>query len=190
MTRREAIARTAALLGLAFSPAMLSSVLQAQTAAAASSPGAAAARPVHLNAKEFAIVSAASERILPRSETPGALDVGVPVFIDLMVGEFMTPEERPVFTTGLAEVDAASVTAHRKAFTALTAAEQDALLKQIAVAAQAREKTFFHQLRELTLLGYFTSEQIGKHVTHWDPVPGVYRGCVPLAEVGNVAWTR
>lgn len=188
LTRREAIQRTVALLGVAIAPSFLAGVARAQAAAAAST--GVAAKPVHLTSPHFAIVSAAVERILPRTDTPGAIDVGVPAFIDLMVGEFMTAEEKRMFIDGLAEVDAASQTAHRRGFAMLAAAEQDAVLKRIAEASQLKEKSFFHQLRELTLLGYFTSEQVGKHITNYDPIPGVSRGCVPISEVGNRAWTR
>lgn len=188
LTRREAIQRAVALLGAAIAPSILAGVARAQTAAA--SGAGAAARPVHLSLAQFAIASAAAERILPRTDTPGAIDVGVPAFIDLMVGEFMTAEEKRMFTDGLVEVDAASQAAHRRGFAQLAAPEQDAVLGRIAEASQSKEKSFFHQLRELTLLGYFTSEQVGKHITNYDPIPGVYRGCVPLSEVGNRAWTR
>ena len=119
-----------------------------------------------------------------------ATDVGVPAFIDLMVGKFMTAEERAMFTAGLAEAEAASMAAHRRGFVQLTPAQQDAVLKRIAEQSQAKEKTFFHQLRELTLLGYFTSEPVAKNVLHYDPVPGKFEADVPLAEVGNRAWTR
>ena len=186
VTRREAIARTALLLGVALTPSLLSGVLRAQTAAAA---GAVAPRR-YLSAVELATAAAIAERILPRTDTPGAGDVGVPAFLDLMVGEFLTPEEKRVILAGLAEVDAAGQAAHQRSFAQLTPAQQDALLTQIAEASQAKEKTFFHQIRDLTLLGYFTSEPIGKNVTHYDPIPGPYRGCIPLAEVGNRAWTR
>jgi gluconate 2-dehydrogenase gamma chain len=184
LTRREAIQRTAALLGIALSPALLSGVLQAQNVPSS------AAKPVHLTAGQFAAASAVAERILPRTDTPGAIDAGVPAFLDLMTGAFMTAEDRRMFTEGLAEVDAAGVTAHQRTFSELSTAQQDAILQRIATASQARERTFFHQIRELTLIGYFTSVQVGKHVTHYDPIPGPYRGCVPLTEVGNKAWTR
>jgi hypothetical protein len=64
------------------------------------------------------------------------------------------------------------------------------LLVEIAKASQQKEKTFFHQIRELTLVGYFTSEPIGKEVLHYDPIPGRFQGCIPLSEVGNKSWTR
>jgi hypothetical protein len=56
--------------------------------------------------------------------------------------------------------------------------------------AQSKEKTFFHLIKELTLLGYFTAEPVGKNVLHYDPIPGRYQGCIPISEVGNVSWTR
>ncbi len=185
ITRREAIQRAATLLGVAFAPSILAGVARAQAAAARPN-----AKPVHLTAKQFETVGAIAERILPRTDTPGAVDVGVPAFLDLLVGEYMTPTEKAVFIAGLAEVDAAGARAHQRAFVQLTPAQQDSILTQIAQASQAKEKTFFHHMRELTLLGYFTSEQVGKHITNYDPIPGVYRGCVPISEVGNRAWTR
>ncbi len=183
MNRREAIQRAALLLGVAISPSILQGVLRAQTPATG-------AKPTFLSAAQFATVGAIAERILPRTDTPGAIDVGVPAFIDLMLGKFMTEAERRTFTAGLAEVEAKSTAAHRVAFVKITAVQQDALLKAMADAAQAKSGTFFHQIKELTILGYFTSEPVGKNVTHYDPIPGRYQGCIPLAEVGNRAWTR
>jgi hypothetical protein len=78
----------------------------------------------------------------------------------------------------------------QRGFSQLTAAQQDGLLTKVAAAAQDKEKTFFHLIKELTLLGFFSSEPIGRNVLHYDPIPGRYDGCIPLAEVGNISWTR
>lgn len=184
MTRREAIRRATLALGAALSPSVLAGLARAQPAA----PGGGAR---YLEAGAFATAAAAAERILPRTETPGAGDVGVPGFIDLMAGEYLTPAEKTLLLGGLAELDAAARAAHGRAFAALPAAAQDEVLGRIARTAEMRkEKTGFHVLRELTIAGYFTSETVGRTVTHYDPVPGEYRGCIPLSEVGNRAWTR
>ena len=45
-------------------------------------------------------------------------------------------------------------------------------------------------VQELVITGYFTSEQVGKTVLHYDPIPGRYDACIPISEVGNVNWTR
>jgi gluconate 2-dehydrogenase gamma chain len=184
ITRREAIKRASLMLGAAISPSLLNGVLHAQPSA-----GRRGAKPAFLDAKQFALAGAIAERILPRTDTPGAADVGVPAFIDLMYGRYMTDEEKRVFEQGLAAIDSVSASQHRHAFVELPAAQQDDVLRTIAEASQAKEKTFFHLIREVTLLGYFTSEPVGKNVLHYDPIPGRFDGCIPLSEVGNKAWT-
>lgn len=197
MTRREALRRTALGLGLALTPSLLTGVMHAQAAARSG-----ASTPVYLSPKLFETAGAIAERFIPKTDTPGARDAGVPAFLDLMYGKYMTPKEKAVFAEGLADVDQASTTLGQRSFSQLSPERQDGLLKKIGDAAQAGllqkvvidsqgdEKTFFHLIKELTLLGFFMSEQIGKHVLHYDPIPGRYDGCIPLSEVGNVSWTR
>jgi hypothetical protein len=184
LTRREAIKRAALMLGVAITPSLLTGVMQAQTAPAAGS------KAVYLTAQQSELAGAIAERILPRTDTPGALDVGVPAFIDLMYGKFMSAAEKTALVAGLAGVDASARKANQQAFTTLSAAQQDGVLKQIAEFGEKNEKAFFHQIKELTVLGYFTSETVGKTVLHYDPVPGRFDGCVPLSEVGNKAWNK
>ena len=185
MTRREAIRRTALVLGVAITPSLLTGVLQAQTVGRN-----AAAGPVFLSATQFATVRAIVERIIPKTDTPGAIDVGVPAFVDLMYGKYLTDDEKRVLAAGLAGVEKASVAQGQRTFAQLSPTQQDELLQTIARAAQNQEKTFFHLIKELTLLGYFTAEPVGKNVLHYDPIPGRYEGCIPLSAVGNVSWTR
>jgi hypothetical protein len=185
LTRREALTRAAFLLGAALSPSIVAGVLRAQTPSA----GAVAGRR-YLDASQFPTVAAAAERILPKTDTPGALDVGVPAFIDLMYGEFLTADERFLFATGVKDIEAAARARHGQAFTALSAAAQDDVLTSIATASQGRDKTFFALLKELAVTGYFTSEPVGRNVLHYDPVPGRWDACIPISEVGNRNWTR
>ena len=46
-------------------------------------------------------------------------------------------------------------------------------------------RPFMLMVKELTLLGYFTSEVGATQVLQYNPLPGPYRGCVPLAQAGN-----
>ena len=49
-----------------------------------------------------------------------------------------------------------------------------------------KNPSFYRQLKGLILFGYFSSEEIGKNVLNYDPVPGVFIGCMPLSEIGTV----
>ena len=187
--RREAIRRAALLAGVVVAPEWLMAVDPAfakPPACKQVSPAAAGAR---LTSAHAAIAAAVADRILPRTDTPGAADVGVPAFIDRLYGEFMTPAERQMLTDGLNAVDAAAVAAHGSGFSTLTADRQDALLRTIARAEEGRDQGFFRLIRSATVLGYFTSEQVGRKVLHYDPVPGRYDGCVPIDQVGRRNWT-
>jgi len=185
LTRREALKQAAFFLGVALSPSIVAGVLRAQTPVA----GAATGRR-YLDASQFPTVAAAAERILPKTDTPGALDVGVPAFIDLMYGEFLTGDERFLFATGVKDIEAAARARHGQAFTALASSAQDDVLRSIAQASQGKDKTFFALFKELTVTGYFTSETVGRNVLHYDPVPGRWEACIPISEVGNRNWTR
>lgn len=179
-TRREALQRAALFLGgAALSSSLLEGVLHAQA------PAAGAPDRRALDATRYATAAALAERILPRTDTPGAGDVGVPAFIDRMYGAYLTPAERERLAAGLAGVEQ-QAQARGGAFASLPASAQDAIVGGLA----ARDRAFWLQLRELVIVGYFTSETVGKTVLHYDPVPGRYRADVPLSEVGNVNWTR
>jgi gluconate 2-dehydrogenase gamma chain len=197
--RREAIRRAALLAGVVVAPEWLMAVDATLAKASASakatadepagkqvSPVAAASR---LTSAQAAIAGAVADRILPRTDTPGAADVGVPAFIERLYGEFMTPAERQMLTDGLTAVDAAARSAHGSGFSTLTADRQDALLRTIARAEEGKPSGFFRLIRSATILGYFTSEQVGRTVLHYDPVPGRYEGCIPIDQVGNRNWT-
>jgi gluconate 2-dehydrogenase gamma chain len=178
--RREAIRRAALLAGVALSPAWLTAVDQAARPAGQGS---------RLTPAQAAIAGAVADRIIPRTDTPGAADVGVPAFIDLLYGEYMTPAERTMLSDGLNDVDTAAKAAHGGPFSTLSADRQDAVLRTIARAEEGRDQGFFRLIRSATILGYFTSEPVGRNVLHYDPVPGRYEGCIPIDQVGRRNWT-
>ena len=182
LTRREALQRAAVMLGIALSPSLISNALRAQT-----TPSAGGS---HLSPSQLASVAAIAERILPRTDTPGASDVHVAGFIDRMYGEYLGPAERRSLVTGLTELEKSTAASARKAFVQLDAAAQDQVLQGLATAKEPATREFFRQMRELTVVGYFTSEQVGKSVLHYDPVPGRWEADVSITEVGNRNWTR
>ena len=179
ISRREAIRRAALLAGVALAPAWLDLVDRARSAA----------QTQYLSAAQRTVAGAIADRILPRTDTPGAMDVGVPAFIDLLYGEFMTPAERQMLTTGLDAVEAAGKAAGAASFSVLGVDRQDTVLRVIARAEEGQPQGFFRLIRSATILGYFTSEQVGRNVLHYEPIPGRYEGCIPIDQVGRRNWT-
>jgi len=131
-------------------------------------------------------VATIAEMIIPATDTPGARAARVPEFIDLMVAEWLADDDRGRFLAGLADVDARSRDLFGTDFVAASEPQRGAILAgldaEVAALRRAKakpEKHFFHQIKSLTLYGFYTSE-IGAAETHVEIIPGSYDGCVPL----------
>ena len=192
MDRREALKRTALLMGGMVSAPAIMGVLKGCTP----KPGIDW-KPVFLNEDQASIVSTVSDIIIPRTDTPGARDVGVPSFIDQMLREVYSAEDQEDFTKGLAAFDEQAKAEYGDTFADLDDEDQAAFVKKVhdeAVNAESSDdpeakRPFILNMKELTLLGFFTSEAGATQVLQYVPVPGAYKGCIPLSEAGNgKAW--
>src|SRR5215469_14459412 len=98
-----------------------------------------------LNSHQDATVTAIADLIIPRTETPGAADVGVNRFIDLILTEWYIDEERNRFLDGLADVDARAQAASGKKFVECSVDEQAEIMVtmggQMIKEAEAIRKT-------------------------------------------------
>ncbi|MFP4089769.1 MAG: gluconate 2-dehydrogenase subunit 3 family protein [Cyclobacteriaceae bacterium] len=181
--RRTAIKRTAMIMGGALSSSAIFGVLNGCTAEKQLDW-----QPVFLSKEQAAATAELTERIIPRTETPGAKDVGVPEFIDMMLNEIYTEEEKQRFLDGLAQLDKDSENAFGDKFADLSMEQQDEVLQKMAVASQSHQgegKPFFLMAKELTMLGFFTSEIGATQVLQYEQVPGRYEGCIPIEQAGN-----
>lgn len=193
MNRREAIRRVALLMGGAVSAPAILGVL----AGCKAEPDTAAEwKPVFLTQAQAALVAEVAEIMIPRTNTPGAKDVGIPAFIDKMMKDTYPEDDQQRFIAGLADFEAQAKREHGRAFLDLEPAQRAALVKQVhdpAVEVEResdlpldeRHRPFIITMKELTLLGYFTSEPGATQVLQYRPVPGAYQACVPLAQAGN-----
>jgi hypothetical protein len=179
ISRREAIRRAALAAGVVLSTEWLSIVDGVR----------ATAQAARLSPAQASLAGAIAERIIPRTDTPGAADVGVPAFIDLLYADFMSPAEQKMLSEGLDGVEAAAKSATGAPFASLPPERQDEILRGIAKAEEGRDQGFFRLIKSATILGYFTSEQVGRNVLNYDPVPGRYEGCIPIDQVGRRNWT-
>ena len=135
MNRREAIQRVALLTGGALSAPALLAVLNGY----AKAPGPDW-KPAVLGHDEFAVVVRIVDIMLPRTDLPGALDVGVPAFIDSILTDVYTPADREHYLEGLREFEAAAVKVYRKPFLELEPALQLAHVKKIQEVAISAER--------------------------------------------------
>jgi gluconate 2-dehydrogenase gamma chain len=140
-----------------------------------------------LDESQQKLVVELAELIIPRTETPGAIDAGVPAFIDHIVSDWYTPVERAIFVEGL-KVIAAAGPSQRVA--ALQSLERQAASyvpsSGTSVFGKPDERSpFFFKLKLLTVLGYYTSAVGATSELAFNPVPNRYDGNVDFATVGK-----
>ncbi|WP_242111528.1 gluconate 2-dehydrogenase subunit 3 family protein [Luteimonas aquatica] len=209
--RREALRRVGALLGGA---ALIggSGLLQALERMPADA--LAAGEIGDFAAADIAFLDEIAETILPETGTPGAKAAKTGAFMALMVTDCYSPAERRAFREGMRTLDAACMAANGTSFMDASAAQRLALLTGLdreqklatdaseaaarkrvgdgdqAASAAAQEEPpahYFYMMKQLALLGYFTSEIGYTQAMRYIEVPGRYDPCAPYAP-GEPSW--
>lgn len=186
--RREFVRQLSAGVGAALSPGVL--------AAIASGVSRSAEAGQFLSPRELEIVASLAEAIIPRTDTPGARDVGVAPFIDMILSDFTPGEEVAVLRGQLAWIsdwlNARGVATLEQA----DAGERHGLLQALDGQAfgagpdgdvPGGDPALFAVLKPLTLAGYYTSEAGARQELQQPPF-GPYEGDIPLERVGK-AWS-
>jgi hypothetical protein len=151
-------------------------------------------------ARQNDTVLAMIDLIVPATETPGAKGARVNEFIDVILTDWATNDERANFLKGLDTVDAQSATLFGKNFLEISANQQTALLRsmddaidwsrdpfmprQPAPQNQRDEQLhgeFFRVFKKMTLHGYYTSEVAFTQELKLEIIPGAQHGCVPIS---------
>jgi hypothetical protein len=187
LTRRDAILRVSALLGGA--------TLIGQSAWLAGCSTAPRSSASLFSESDVALLDEIADTILPATKTPGAKAAGVGPFIAMMVADTYDPNEQRVFVDGLAALEDESRAQNGAGFMASSPAQRVELLERLdreaieymrRPGAEARPH-YFRLIKELTLLGYFTSEIGCTQALRYVETPGRFEPCVTYT-AGEKAW--
>jgi gluconate 2-dehydrogenase gamma chain len=182
--RRELLRRAAWLLGGAISAPAALAILQG-CSAKESAPAAGVPALRFLRADQYPVIAEIAEIMLPKTDTSGAKDVGVPAFIDVVLDAVYDTESKQRFNAGYAEFEKTAASGG-KSFLDQEPAARAALVKtalQSALDGEHHPKPFILMTRELVLLGYFTSEPGIRQNMTYEAVPTVFHGCVPVSQM-------
>ena len=206
MDRRAALKNMSLTLGYAVATPTILSVLQSCTS------DVATWKPVFFTETEGFMITQLSDIILPKTEIVGALDVNVPEFMDKMFDEILEDEQKATMKEGATAFANEFKSVYGKDASKGTKEEFEKLLaayfkisddQQLQVfETLTKDKTtlegtklntfliykFLTETRSYTLFGYYTSEEVGENILSYDPIPGVYLGCIPVEDIGN-AWS-
>lgn len=196
MNRREALRLLAAGSALPIAAPNLLALRKARVFLSATEA------PRTLNPHQFVTVKTIAEMILPKTETPGAADVGATEFIDLILTDWYGAEERNTFLKGLDDVDTRSQALFNKNFVDCAEPQQSEILVELGEkmmeeldargelhsrrARRSSHLSFYPMFRNLTLTAYYTSEAGATQELQFDMVPGRFDGCVQITAIPAV----
>ncbi|MEQ5807400.1 gluconate 2-dehydrogenase subunit 3 family protein [Alteromonas sp. NFXS44] len=193
MDRRDLLKLIATATGTSFicSPAM--AVWQEQ-------PALTSVKDSGLDDNTVALITELCETVLPRTDTPGAKDAGLPAFFIGMIRECYTPEQQALMEAGFKDVDARSQEEYGKPFIGLSQKQKTALASKLdseALAFNRGEDSpwdgkedglphYFTLYKQLMIFGFFTSKTGGTQVLRHVDIPGDYKD-IPYKK-GDKAW--
>ena len=208
MTRREVLQRVTAVLGgaaLVGGEDLLAFAFDADAFDHAMAQGVGA-----FTASDVALLDEIAETILPETSTPGAKAAKTGAFMALMVTDLYTVPNQQVFRDGMRQLDEACRAANngvpfmhatpvqRLTFLEALDREQKTAMEERANAPRSRAPAaaappedepphYFRMMKELALLGYFTSEIGYTRAMRYVESPGRFDPCVPHAP-GDKSW--
>lgn len=141
------------------------------------------------DAHQMHTVAAAGERILPETDTPGAMAAACHRFTERIVADHYDTDRQRRFLDGLVDLDRRANGIHQRLFIQCTDAEQDAVLAGMEADAYAAHEegadSCWRDLKYLTLYGYYTSEIGIEQELRTERWPGRFDGCAPITEVSR-----
>lgn len=188
MNRREAISAVSVLLGgtIVGSNLFLSGCKNIETKVG---------NELTFDKDKIALLDEIGETIIPATSTPGAKAAKIGEYMQVIVKDCYEDKNQKIFMEGLTKINEASKKKFDKSFMEADAKQRNVLLveldneqKEYMKKKKSDESShYFRMMKELTLLGYFTSEIGCTQALRFVEVPGKYEGCVPYKK-GDKAW--
>ena len=182
MNRRDSLKGLGALVGgNLLAPGVIADFLQTATSI---KEGKHDWQPHLLSSQQALLLPELVEVIIPATDTPGAKAALVHVFVDLYVKDCYPKAQQEVFLKGIDTLEAVSQQRFGRAFLKLSKDERLGLLKQLEKESWEKgepvEQSFIRMLKNLTLMGFFSSQPGATKAAEYVRSPGPFEGCIDL----------
>lgn len=147
--------------------------------------------------QDIVLMDEIGETIIPTTDTPGAKASEIGRFMAIMVLDCYDEQQQEAFRNGLNTLRRDFKLEFGHSFEDGSSDERVRFLSKLAQEVEPYYKIrqggdpehYFRMLKELTLLGYFTSEIGSTQALQYIQTPGRYDGCVPYKK-GGKAWAQ
>lgn len=149
--------------------------------------GKSAADGPALRPEQFSLLEQVSETMVPATDTAGALAAGVPAFIRQMLAEWGSAATRIEIASVLEAINQAAWTRFGMTFLEIASERRLIVLREFDEARIASRDGAYRKFKWLVLIGYYHSEAGATQELRFELVPGAWRACLPLGEVGRTS---
>ena len=147
--------------------------------------------------EDISFLDEVGETIIPKTSSPGAKDAAIGSFMTVMVNDCYTKADQQIFHEGIKNLDEASQKANNTSFLKATPEQRTNLLTALDKEAKQYQESkkkedpnhYFTMMKQLTLMGFFTSKPGATQALRHEPVPGKYDGAFPYKK-GDKAWAE
>ncbi len=145
------------------------------------------------------LIAALTENIIPRTDTPGAIDTGSPAIVIYMIKNNADRKTQNNFIEGLKELVDYTKNTYNQPFPQLPFATQQQIVQRFYEKGKNYSdkigkaknkllgKSFFDILKQYTAIAYCTSKDGATIALAYDYIPGKFEGCVP-SKAGQKSW--
>ncbi len=148
-------------------------------------------KDLNFTPEDLAFLDEIGETIIPTTDTPGAKATKIGEFMVMMVKDCYDADQQKAFIDGLNALSKDFKAEKGTDFMEASAEDRLAFLnsmqEKFKASGDKREPIIINMLRDLTLLGYFTSEIGTTQALRYEEVPGRYDGCMDYKK-GDRAW--
>jgi gluconate 2-dehydrogenase gamma chain len=140
-----------------------------------------------LSGDRYAQLEHIADAMIPATDTPGAIAAGVPEFLREMLTEWASDSTRAAFHGVLEAIERQAWSKYGSAFVELPAQRRVDVVRLVDEESIARGDAAYRQFKYLVLVGYYQSEIGATQELRYELVPGAWRSCLPLTEVGRAS---
>jgi gluconate 2-dehydrogenase gamma chain len=136
---------------------------------------------------QFALLEQVTEVMIPATDTPGALGAGVPAFLRQLLSDWGSNDTRAAIVRVLETIEKDAWAKFGAGFLEIPAERRLELVRSFDEQSIALRDLAYGKFKHLVLLGYYQSEVGATQELRYELVPGAWRSCLPLAEVGRAS---
>lgn len=143
--------------------------------------------PKALTEANVVLLTALVDTIIPRTDTPGALDAGVPKTLADLVSDWGDDNYRRHWVSGMTALDKTLAKMAGQPFAKMSAKQREAALSKYDadVYSGKIDDGFYKDMKATAATAYYMSEPGATEELIYEPVPGEWKGCIPFADVGR-----